>query len=194
MKTKYYAWKDGQKTECKQDWREITQDEFIKICSANRKLKQEERRYFYQLPGLEDGDYYLFLECNYEQYKESRAERYKRIKKVKELEELEKEGYLYQIVSLDTVIDNDTGDSFTLHDLVADPDSDFEDGLILSMDIHSALSILTPDELDIIERLYLSEFAVSEKELAKMMNVPRRTLGYQKEKILKKLRGFFATP
>ena len=194
MIIKYYAWKDGKKSEDNQEWVEITKDDLINICRKNRNLKEEERRYFYQLPELEDGDYYLFLECTYEQYKRSRAERYKRIKEIKDLEELERDDKLYHMVSLDALIEDGSGGSCTLHDLVPDPDAMFEDNLIISMDVHAALPTLTSDELEVIESLYLSNNTVSEKELAKKMSVPRRTLGYRKEKILKKLKVFFATP
>ena len=73
MKTKYYAWKDGKKSDGKQDWVELTPNEFIELCNNNRNLNQENRKYFYQLPGLEADDYYLYLECTYEKFLESRA-------------------------------------------------------------------------------------------------------------------------
>ena len=192
MKKRYFAWKNGKRVDGEQDWTEITQEGFIKICSENRKLKQEERRYFYQIPGLEDGDYYLFLECTYEQYKESRAERYQRIKKLKELEELEAQGQLYHIVSLDAVIEDGSGDSCTLHDLIADPESVFEDRLILSIDVNAALEMLSAEELDIVEMLYLSEYAISERELARQMGTPQKTLNNKKQKILRKLKKSLA--
>ena len=192
MKTKYYVWKDGKQSPEKQDWIEMTPLEFIELCNSNRNLKQENRRYFYQLPGLESGDTYLYLECTYEQYKESRLERYKRMKEKKEIEELESSRRLYYSVSFDTVAENEMGDDFTLQDLIPDPDSDFEDRLILSSDVQSALKTLTPDELEIIEMLYLSEYAVSERELARQMKLPQKTLNNRKIKILSKIKKSLA--
>lgn len=192
MKTKYYVWKNGMQSKGMQEWIELSPREFIELCNNNRNLKQENRRYFYQLPGLESGDTYLYLECTYEQYKESRSERYRRLKKKKEIEKLESSGQLFYSVSFDTVAENEMGDDFTLQDLIPDPDSDFEDRLILSSDVQSAFKALTPDELEIIEMLYLSEYAVSERELARQMKLPQKTLNNRKIKILSKIKNSLA--
>jgi len=193
MKTKYYAWKDGKKKSGKQDWTELTPSEFIELCNDNRNLDKEKRRYFYQLPGFEPGDCYYYLECTYEQFLKSRAEKDERTRKRKEEETLKAQGQWYATISLDAPFEDETGDVCSLHDMIPDPDSCFEDSLILSMDVMHALSYLDPDELEIIERLYLSEYAVSEKKLAEQMNVPRRTLGCKKKRILSKLKKSFAT-
>ena len=193
MKTKYFAWKNGKQTEDKQDWVELTPKEFLEICNNNRNLKLEERRYFYQLPGLEEGDYYLYMECTYKQFLKSRAEKDERTRRRKEKETLIEEGKWYATVSLDSTFEDESGDTCTLHDMIPDPDSCFEDHLILSMDVRNALDALTSEEVKIIERLYLSTYAVSESKLAKEMSIPRRTLGYKKKKILEKLKKSFAS-
>ncbi len=188
MKTKYYAWKDGEKKSGKQDWVELTPNEFIMLCNNNRNLDKKERRYFYQLPGLEQGDCYYYLECTYEQFLKSRAEKDERARKRKEEETIKAQGQWYETVSLDAPFEDETGDVCSLHDMIPDPDSCFEDSLILSMDVKNALCSLDPDELEIIERLYLSEFAVSTRKLAQQMDVPVMTLNNRKKKILSKIK------
>lgn len=49
------------------------------------------------------------------------------------------------------------------------------------------LSVLSKEERDIINSLYYE--GVSERKLAKIMGIPRTTLGYQKQKILEKLKN-----
>ena len=193
MKNKYYAWKNGKKIENKQDWFELTYKEFIEICNNNRNLNKKERRYFYQLPGYEEGDCYLYLECTYEQFLLSRAEKDERTRKRKEREKLIKKGKCYSTISLDASFEDESGDTCTLHDMIPDPDSCFDDHMILSMDVRNALSTLTSEKVKIIERLYLSTYAVSESKLAKEMCIPRRTLGDKKKKILEKLKKSFAS-
>ena len=188
MKTKYYAWKDGKKKSGKQDWTELTPSEFIELCNDNRNLDKEKRRYFYQLPGLELGDCYYYLECTYEQFLKSHAERDERARKRKKQETLKATGQWYETVSLDAPFEDETGDVCSLHDVIPDPDSCFEDSLILSMDVKNALRSLDPDELEIIERLYLSEYAVSTRKLAQQMDVPVMTLNNRKKKILSKIK------
>ena len=191
MKTKYYAWKDGKKSDGKQDWVELTPNEFIELCNNNRNLNQENRRYFYQLPGLEADDYYLYLECTYEKFLESRAAKDERTRRRKEKEALIAEGKWFETVSLDSAFEDETGDTCTLHDMIPDPDSCFEDHLILSIDVRNALDLLTAEEVEIIESLYLSEYAVSERKLAKKLKIPQSTLNCRKKKILAKLKKSF---
>ncbi len=188
MKTKYYAWKNGKQSEEKQEWIELSPREFIELCNNNRNLKQECRRYFYQLPGLESGDTYLYLECTYEKYLESRAAKDNRTRKRKEKGSLTAEGKWLETVSLDSEFEDESGDTCTLHDMILDPDLRFEDRLIHSVDVLEALATLSSDEIEIIERLYLSEYAVSTRKLAKEMKLPVMTLNNRKKKILVKLK------
>ena len=188
MKTKYYAWKDGKKSEGNQDWIELAPNDFIEICNNNRRLKQEDRRYFCQLPGLEEDDCYLYLECTYEQYKISRAEKQIRTRRRKEKEEMIAEGKWYSVVSLDSTFEDESGDTCTLHDQISDPDSDFEDHLIMSMDVHKALETLQPDERDLIYDLFFDPKASSVSELAEQKGVSQQALNAKKLRIFKKIR------
>ena len=52
-----------------------------------------------------------------------------------------------------------------------------------------AISVLNDEEKELIQQIYFNH--ISERELAKLWNVPRKTLSYRKEKVLLKLRNFF---
>ena len=190
MSTKYYAWKDGIQSNGKQDWVELTPNEFIEICNNNRRVKQGQRRYFYQLPGLEEGDYYLYLECTYEQYKVSRAEKEMRARRKKEKENLISSGLWYATVSLDEIVEDESGEPCALHELIADPDSSFEDNLIMNMDLYNALNTLSSEERDIIFELFFDpEGVCSVSELAEKKGVSHQALNAKKLRIFKKLRN-----
>ena len=189
MNTKIYAWKDGKQSEKNQDWVELTPQEFIAICNNNRNLKQEERRYFYQLPGLEEGDYYLYLECTYEQYKVSRAEKEMRARRKKEKENLISSGLWYATVSLDEIVEDESGEPCALHELIADPSSSFEDTLIMNMTLYKALETLSDEERNLVFDLYFDpDGEVSVSELARRKGVSQQMLNYRKLRIFEKLR------
>ena len=52
-----------------------------------------------------------------------------------------------------------------------------------------AISILNDEEKELIQQIYFNH--ISERELAKLWNIPRKTLSYRKDKVLLKLRNFF---
>lgn len=90
------------------------------------------------------------------------------------------------------------GDDFDLisgEELIADPYEDTEEKALIDLDkeiLRKALSILNPDEMNIIYALYLSKEPISERELSRLLGIPRKTLSYRKEKIFEKIKEFFA--
>ena len=105
------------------------------------------------------------------------------------MEGLIEEGLYVETVSLDSATyEDETGETCALKDMIPDPDSSFDDKLILSIDLSNALKSLTPDEISVIERIYLSEYAVSELASARESGIPRSTLESRRIKILEKLR------
>ena len=191
MTIKYYAWKNGKQISENQEWEEMSRTRFIEICNKNRELDAPQRRYFAQIPGIESGDTYLYMECTYEQYKQSRAEKSKRTRQRKEC--LDKKESFNPVLSLDQEYIDETGGTSPLSEFIPDEQSFFEEELIRTLDIKKALEKLSPEELKLIELLFLSEYATSESNLSKQLGVPRRTLGCQKKKILKKLKKSFAS-
>ena len=189
MSTKYYAWKDGKQSYNKQDWVELTPNEFIEICNNNRMVDREQRRFFYQLPGLEEGDDYLYLECTFEQYKVSRAEKQIRTRRRKEKEKMIEKGQWFSTVSFDSPIEDENGETCTLHEMVPDLDSYFECNLIMNIDLYNALDTLSIDERELIYDLFFDpDRDVSVSELAREKGVSQQTLNYRKLKIFEKIR------
>ena len=192
MSKKYFVWKNGIKaTDGVQDWEEISPNDFIEISKANKNLPTEEKRYFYRISQSERNDTYYFFECTYEQHKEyARAAMEKSYKRQKASQDEEYEKY--QTISLDYEYVDDDGNVFTFHDLVPDVDSSVEDELITKISIKNVLSILSDDEYEIIYKLFLSENAVSERELARQMGLPQKTLNNTKKRIFQKIKKYLA--
>lgn len=194
MKKQYFAWKDGQQAkDGRQECIEITPKEYREIYENNKACAVDKRRYFAPLPGVEKGDIYYCFECDYKRYKKYRAEKEQKARKEKASKEDEVKYGPVQLLSLDVEFADDSGDSYSLHDLVADASASFEERLVTDIALESALGHLTDDERYVIDSLFLNEKPVSESELARQMGVPRRTLGCRKEKILNKLKKSFAS-
>lgn len=192
MKKQYFAWKNGkQNAKGTQDWVELTSKEFLEICKSNIGKPIKERRLFARIPNVDDGDTYYLLECDYTNYLKSVSAAMERLRKRIEKEQLKNQGLWYDIISLDFGMTDEEGESYTLHDILADPDSIFEDRLITSMDLQRALSVLSDDERSIIECLYLSAKPKTLREYAAEINVPFTTLQNKKTKILKKMKKSF---
>lgn len=96
------------------------------------------------------------------------------------------------VISLDTKIDCDDDDeSISLHDIVADPDSMFEDELITRVMVRNAISKLTADEQEFIFTLFYDPQGIpTERELESKYGVTHQALNYRKQKIFEKLRNF----
>ena len=67
-------------------------------------------------------------------------------------------------------------------------------GTVFLRGVFFILSCLSPDEIKILDLMFFNEEkTVSDMEMARKLNIPRRTFGYQKEKIFNKLKKSFAT-
>ena len=111
-------------------------------------------------------------------YKERRREKYLR-------EEAQLAG---GVISLNA-IDSDELDGVGV---VLDTSEPFEEKVMRKIMIEKlpeAISILTDEEKELIQQIYFNH--ISERELAKLWNIPRKTLSYRKDKVLFKLRIFF---
>lgn len=194
MEKHYFAWKDGkQSTDAQQDWTELTAREYREIYEKNKACPVDGRRYFAPLPGIEKGDIYYYFECDYTQYKKYRAEKEQKARKEKADKEDEIKYGSVRLLSLDAEFADESGETYSLHDLIADASAFFEEKLVIDIALESALEHFTDDEGYVIDSLFLNEKPVSESELARQMGIPRRTLGCRKEKILNKLKKSFAS-
>lgn len=190
MKKQYFAWKNGkQNLNGKQEWQELTSQEFLELCYSNSKRPKEEKRYFARVPGVEYGDTYFVLECSYEQFLRSEAERKLRKRKRDETEQLKSDGLWYDLISLDFEVDDGDGNTVTLHDIVADENSVFETDLAELIDLQSALNVLTSEERELVNTFYLADNPKTEREYANEMCISKTALHTKKEKILRKLKN-----
>lgn len=64
-----------------------------------------------------------------------------------------------------------------------------EDKILLEL-LACALEELSAEEYELINNIYIKE--QGEREYSRISGIPRKTLAYRKEKILKKLKSFFA--
>ena len=113
-------------------------------------------------------------------YKERRREKYI-------IEEAIKNG----VVSFDaldnTNFDENAEDAFAIDD--SEPLDEKIMRKIMIEKLPEAISILNDEEKELIQQIYFNH--ISERELAKLWNIPRKTLSYRKDKVLLKLRNFF---
>ena len=191
MKKQIFAWKNGKQTAERQEWEEITTNDLSRICKENQIKPRNQRRYFARIPGVEENDSYYVLECDYKNYLKSVAEAMERWRKRIEEEKLIEEGLVFEIVSLDLSMTDENGESYTLLDMIPDPDSIFEDKVVASMDLHKALLSLSDEERHLIDVFYLSSHPKTVREYAEEISVSFTTIQSRKEKILKKLKDYF---
>lgn len=192
MNNQYFAWKDGKKnTNGSQEWTEISVEEYLKICKKSKEQSQEEARYFTKVAGISEGDTSLYFECDHSDYLKYRAEKEKIYrKKVQKLLDDMKYGTI-QILSLDAEFEDESGDTYTLHDLIEDKDSLFEDALVQSIDLHNAFGSLSDKEMELVNAMYLADNPMTVREYAEEQNIPFTTVQSRKEKILRKMKKSF---
>lgn len=192
MSIRYFAWKNGRKAETeKQQWEELTAKEYKAIYESNKEKEISERRFFIRVPGVEDGDDIFLFESNYEEFREYRNEKERASRKKKKLQEYEDEYGKFAVQSLDTEFEDGSGNSFTLHNLISDDSSLFEDQLILSITMKEAMGFLTPDEFALIYSTVMSDKPMTLREYSDKIGVPFTTLEYRRKKTLEKLKSFF---
>ena len=188
MKKQYFAWKDGTN-----ELAEITAKEFFAICKNNKVVDKANRRYFARIPSITEEDVYYLIECTYENYKKSIAESQARYRRFCEKRDLKSKGLWYDILSLNYSYANNSCEELTLYDIIADESSLFEEKLINDIAIESAYNHLTDEEKLIIDNLYLKNYEnKSEREFAKHIGIPQKTINNRKLKILKKLKKCLA--
>lgn len=194
MKKEYFAWKDGkQAVDGHQEWIKISKREHRKIYESNKHCAADMRRYFVTLSGVDVGDACYCFECDYEEYKKYRAEKEQRARKAKLARNDETKYGSPRLLSFDAEYSDDLGDLYTLHELVGDESTRFEDDLINSIALKFALGRLTESERQMIYLLFFeSDENISEREIADMMEIPQKTLNNRKLKILEKLKKYLA--
>ena len=96
------------------------------------------------------------------------------------------------ILSLESIAEHD--DVFH-NDIIADVSVKVEDEAIVNMDLEAlaeALRTLPEDERWLISELFLRDKPKTEQEITALTGIPRQTVNYRKNKILKKLKKHLA--
>ena len=118
-------------------------------------------------------------EANYKAYyKELRREKYLR-------EEAQLAGGVISLNAIDS-------DELDRVGVIVDPSDPLDERIARKMMIEKlpeAISILSDEEKELVRQLYFNH--LSERDFASVIGVPRTTISYRKEKVLKKLRNFF---
>ena len=179
---RYLVWKDGKFNGPEDEfWTELSGKEFYALV----KSPNGNGRYFIHYFDWEDpeaGDWY------YEATKESydKWHVYQQAKYRKLMEKLQNP---IEFVSLDQVLYyDDNGDPITLADTIPE---EVPDAIYGEMD--EVIATLKPEEQALINLLFLDNFEdKSERQIAKELGLPQKTLNCRKMAILQKLRSVFA--
>lgn len=192
MKKQYFAWKDGKQNQStQQEWMELTAKEYRGIYENNKYSPVNKRRYFAPLPGIETGDVYYCFECDYERYKKYRAEKEQKVRKKRANKEDDVMYGSVRLLSLDVEFTDESVNAYSLHDLIADEDSLFENELIESLMFQQVVNALSEDEIELIYAIYLSDKPMTIRDYAEITGVHFTTVNYRKKKILEKLKELF---
>lgn len=92
------------------------------------------------------------------------------------------------VISMESLISGE----FNECNLVADEGEALDEKVMREMMIEKlpeAIATLTDEEKEIIHQLYFNH--ISERDLGKILGVPRTTISYRKDRALKKLKKFF---
>ena len=159
------------RTDVSKGYSQVSQENVKKYISE---FTDGERAYFINLG-------YAVMETDEEGYKsfykEYRRERY-----------VNEEAHAAGVVSLNA-IDTDELDGTGV---LADTSEPFEDKVLrklMAEKLPEAISVLTEEEKELIRMIYFN--GISERELSAILDIPRKTLSYRKEKILMKLKKYF---
>lgn len=115
---------------------------------------------------------------------------------LKEKSHRRKKPVICNVISLDSemAFGNDD-DNFTLHELIADPDSFFEEALINNNLLHESLKVLEPEESAIIIAFFFNNpEELSERQISKEMGIPKSVFNDRKIAAIKKIRNFLKPP
>ena len=139
------------------------------------------------IDGFTDGKPY-FVNLGYavmETTKENYLSYYKDWARERYINRLDKQNQLLSFDALDS-------DEFNGSDIVVDSSEHFEDVIdrkLMAQRLPKLISKLNEAEKELILNIYFRN--ISERELAKKMNIPRATLQYRKNQILNQLKNFF---
>lgn len=181
METQYFVWKDPNCNGVNPEWIQLTRKQYLALVNDP---KNSHRHFARLLSGDCEEAGILVMEATERVYKECEEARLRE----KYLREIGEE-YRDSVVSLNAPVPD--CEDLLFEDIVSDPNIDTAAEAIHQMDLvklRAALDKLTPEELEIINALFLENHnKCGEREIAKRLGLAQKTLNYRKKKILKKL-------
>ena len=196
VKKVFYRWKDAND----HTWVEMTGKEYYKFKYSD---EAKDRFFIAEVDPYFEADT-IVHEATEEEFKkwDSERQQYWQLRKdIRDSSESNGEKshrrkmpLISNVISLDTKIDGDDDDeSISLHDIVADPDSLFENDLIFKHWVHEMVSTLLPEEQKVINTKFFStNRELSDLEVSKILNVPRKTINNWKLSAFEKISKLMA--
>lgn len=194
VKKVFYRWKDAND----HTWLEMTGKEFFDFINS-----EDGKNHFFveMVDPYQEADTIVYeaTEIDYKKWHSERT-RYWQLKK--DLIDSSEDGLeknhrrkmplISNVISLDVQIDCDDDDeSISLHDIVADPDSLFEDELIAQITVREMMKVLLPEEKEVIIALFFdNENNESERKVAAKLGIPQHTFNDRKASAFRKCKKF----
>lgn len=185
MKKLFFRWKDENCNGINPEWVEMTGKEFIEF---KRKTENKHRKFAEYIDENQETAT-IVMEVTQDSYNRWHCEDVVRRRK-----RTEKNEAGYKEISMDEEICGQNIEDLTLHDVVADESVDVEQDVIKHCEINQlreVLKKLTPEEMELIEALYLSENPMTERDYAEKLGLCRSGLHKRKIMVLKKIKKFF---
>lgn len=185
MKKLFFRWKDENCNGINPEWVEMTGKEFLDF---KRNPKNKHRKFAEYIDEYQESAT-IVMEVTKDAYNRWHCEDV--IRKRKRTEKIEA-GYIE--ISMDEEICGQNIEDFTLHDVIADDSVDVEQDAINLCEIsrlREVLKMLTNEEMELIEALYLSKNPMTERDYAKRLGLCNGGLHKRKMMVLKKIKNFF---
>jgi len=180
MAKQFWVWKDRNCNGENPEWLSLTGEEFYEFIQK----EENKGRCFVKLSSLDDEDDTIIIESTKEKYDEAEKER-KRADYVCE-------GMMnHETVSVYTYADEDDA---SVYEKIASDEISVENAIehvMMLGKLHDALKRLTPEEAELINLYYFTEGA-TERSVAAILGVSRKTVAYRRDKIIEFLKSFFA--
>ena len=185
MAKRIFIWKNPMCVGVKPEWEEISVFDLIKM---KNEFIGNKSRYLARVPGVEDEDDYYLLECTHKEFLCSQAEKQKRQRKKKDKEDFDK---IYEIVSMDLSFESESGENYSLHDLISDESINVEKDAIKKIvceEIKNIIESLPLEERQIIKLMFYGEEPLSVRAMSMALGIPRNTFNERKRKIFIKIK------
>lgn len=167
----------------RKNWKKLNHKKYLRFLQTPE--GQVRKLNMVRLRPCEPGDCCIILECeNAEKAKEIQRETQQSLYRERECRKLG-----YSLFPYSTLVTDD--DEISGEEALADETSCVEEEALHKLEIaelHAALAQLSPEEMDLIQHLYLDDKPMSLTEYASAMGIPLSSLSYRRKQLLAKLR------